>query len=82
MEQYPKILRFNLGERISQKGYLSPRDEEWLLSARLMIQEKMDGKPVRVENIIDPKSPMVNPFYDQSSHIPRNVKWRLLPPDN
>ncbi len=49
MEDLPKILRFNLGEKISTKGYLSPEREKSLLDGRLMVQEKMDGKPVRIE---------------------------------
>lgn len=42
--RYPKPLRFNIGEKIGQKRYLKPEDERYLLSGRVIVEEKMDGK--------------------------------------
>jgi len=42
--KYEKTLRFNVGNRLKGKSYLKPGDERYLLSGRVIIEEKMDGR--------------------------------------
>lgn len=48
--KYEKTLRFNVGNHIKGKPYLKPDDERYLLSGRVIIEEKMDGRQVLVDS--------------------------------
>jgi len=48
--RYPKPLRLNIGLRIGKKRYMSVADEKYLLSGKVIIEEKMDGKQTTVRS--------------------------------
>ena len=43
---YPDIKRLPIGKRTNGKKYLSQEDAKYLLDGRVLVEEKMDGKPV------------------------------------
>ncbi|MFH1095135.1 MAG: RNA ligase family protein [Candidatus Micrarchaeota archaeon] len=46
LDTYPKIARFPIGHTIFGKNYLVPAQVQKLLSGRVIVEEKMDGKGV------------------------------------
>jgi hypothetical protein len=46
---YPAIKRFDIGKKIAEKRYLKADEARFLLGQRVMVEEKMDGKPVAFE---------------------------------
>jgi len=48
--KYEKTLRFNVGKHLKGKSYLKPDDERYLLSGRVVVEEKMDGRQAVVDS--------------------------------
>jgi len=48
--RYPKPLRFDIGKHVGKKRYMSKADENYLLSGRVIVEEKMDGKETTFRN--------------------------------
>jgi hypothetical protein len=48
--KYERTLRFNVGNHLKGKSYLKPDDERYLLSGRVIVEEKMDGRQMIVDS--------------------------------
>jgi len=48
--RYPKPLRLDVGKRVGKKRYMPKADADYLLSGRVIVEEKMDGKETSFRN--------------------------------
>jgi hypothetical protein len=75
--KYPKIYRIPVKDhRVRGKNYLSSDDVSLLLSSRIIVEEKIDGKLLPIMNIMDEKC--VTYYYEYVKYK-HNIFYNNLP---